>query len=81
MASLKLAELQGEHEHIIVLDDDESVCCDCCNKWIHVSCDQGLSSKEDMFRLPAVLLKSSKCQNISVTDQCSIVILRYPVYV
>ena len=26
--------------------DIEAVCCDCCDKWIHVSCDQGLSSAE-----------------------------------
>ena len=30
----------------LVTDDDEAVCCDCCNKWIHVSCDPGLSSEE-----------------------------------
>ena len=30
----------------LVTDDDETVCCDCCNKWIHVSCDLGLSSEE-----------------------------------
>ena len=24
----------------LVSDDDRAICCDGCNKWIHVSCDQ-----------------------------------------
>ena len=51
-----------------VHDDDKALCCDGCNKWIHVSCDQYISetiydelvhqpSSDPWFELTALLLQ------------------------
>ena len=59
---------------INVLDNDKAVCCDSCDKWVHVSCDPSLSNSlyDEMIQMS---LKNAwfctACMNNVYSSECS----------